>query len=67
MMAIGGAYGFYGARHLLFGTDSPLDFKGGKQFTRTHINVVDNLLIPPFERELIYSGNMLRLLSEIRQ
>jgi predicted TIM-barrel fold metal-dependent hydrolase len=65
-MAIRGALDFYGADHLLFGTDAPLDTvggEGGRNLTLRHLEVVDSLDVSPAARDLIYSGNLLRLLA----
>jgi len=65
-MAIRGALDFYGADHLLFGTDAPLDTiggQGGRNLTLQHLEIVDNLDVTSGDRDLIYSGNLLRLLE----
>jgi predicted TIM-barrel fold metal-dependent hydrolase len=61
--AMSTAYGFYGADKLLFGTDTPFDGNGGKDFTRETLFSVEALVIPPHEKEMIYSGNLRRLLN----
>ena len=61
--ALSTAYGFYGADHLIFGTDTPFDGNGGKDFTRETLFSIDALVIPPQEKEKIYAGNLMRLLG----
>ncbi len=63
LLAVMGAYAFYGADHLLFGTDVPYDFQGGRGFTRSHLAVMEQLLIPPREKELIFHQNLTRLIA----
>ena len=60
--AMATAYGFYGADKLLFGTDTPFDGNGGKDFTRETLFSIEALIIPPHEKDLIYAGNIQRLL-----
>jgi len=63
LLAVMGAYAFYGADHLLFGTDAPFDFQGGREFTRAHLEVMEQILIPPSEKEMIFHRNLTRLIS----
>jgi aminocarboxymuconate-semialdehyde decarboxylase len=65
LAAVSAAYGFFGARNLLFGTDAPFDFAEGRIFTRSHRAVVDSMVITPSDRALIYGGNLQRLIGEI--
>jgi hypothetical protein len=65
LAAVNAAYGFFGARNLLFGTDAPFDFAEGRIFTRSHRAVVDSMVITPSDRALIYGGNLQRLIGEI--
>lgn len=62
-VAVVAAYAFFGVSKLLFGTDSPFDFDNGREFTREHLGVIDNLMICPEEKELIYAGNFERLIG----
>ncbi|MCL1829715.1 MAG: amidohydrolase family protein [Oscillospiraceae bacterium] len=56
------AYDFFGARHMLFGTDAPMGAPwGGNGDTDSTILAVDKMPIPEEERELIYRGNATRL------
>ena len=61
--ALATAYGFYGADKLLFGSATPFDGNGGKDFTRETLFSIEALVIPPQEKEMIYSGNLRRLLD----
>ena len=65
MGSVGGllsAYAFFGADHLLFGTDSPFDGAGGNIFNQETIFTVKALPITPEERSKIFSGNLQALL-----
>jgi len=55
------AYAFFGADHLLFGTDAPL---GGSRFglTRETILSIEQMDIPDFEKDKIFIDNVSRLL-----
>jgi len=63
LAAVGAAYGFFGAKQIMFGTDAPFDFEEGRAFTRDHRAVIDTMLMCPEDRALIYSGNIRRLLN----
>jgi predicted TIM-barrel fold metal-dependent hydrolase len=55
---------FFGARHVLFGTDCPFDPEGGPMFIRETIRAIDSLGLSPDDRDRIYFRNavdMLRL------
>ncbi len=56
------AYHFFGADHLLFGTDAPMDPQFGYYCTRNTIEAIEQMDIPEAEKELIFSGNARRLL-----
>jgi predicted TIM-barrel fold metal-dependent hydrolase len=53
---------FYGAEHVLFGTDMPFDPEGGPGFVRDTIAAVDAIHVSDADREKIYEGNARRLL-----
>ena len=59
--AMHAAYAFFGPDHLLFGTDSPFDTRGGEIFTRETIFTIDALPIPPREKQAIFADNIKRL------
>ena len=53
---------FFGAKHVLFGTDCPFDPQGGPLFIRETIKAIDSLKLKSDERNGIYFGNALRML-----
>jgi aminocarboxymuconate-semialdehyde decarboxylase len=53
---------FFGARHLMFGTDMPFDPQGGPGFIRATRRAIDDLDLSPEERRAILSGNAERVL-----
>lgn len=66
MGSVGGllsAYSFFGAERLLFGTDSPFDFAGGKVFNQETIFTINALPITPAERQKIFAHNLQALLG----
>jgi aminocarboxymuconate-semialdehyde decarboxylase len=54
---------FFGADHVLFGTDCPFDPLGGPLFIRDIIKVLDEIDITADERRKIYELNARRLLK----
>ena len=54
---------FFGADHLLFGSDSPFDPEKGFAYIRWTIKIIDELPITRDERYAIYEGNARRLLK----
>lgn len=57
---------FFGAEHALFASDCPFDPEGGPLYIREMIRIIDELDISQEERELIYSGNLRRLVASAR-
>jgi predicted TIM-barrel fold metal-dependent hydrolase len=53
---------FFGADHVLFGTDCPFDPEGGPLFIRETIKTLDRMALKPGDRRKIYFGNAMRLL-----
>ena len=53
---------FFGADHVLFGTDCPFDPEGGPLFIRETMKALDILKLKPGDRRKIYFGNALRML-----
>ena len=53
---------FFGTEHVLFGTDFPFDRESGAIFMRETLAAVDGLAIGQDARDLILSGNAVRLL-----
>ncbi len=56
------AYTFFGADHLLFGTDMPYDSEFGDRYTRQTIQSVEQMDIPDFEKKKIFEDNARKLL-----
>ncbi len=56
------AYAFYGAKHLLFGTDMPFDQDLGDEAIRNIIRAVEQMNIPAEDKRDIFEGNARRLL-----
>jgi aminocarboxymuconate-semialdehyde decarboxylase len=53
---------FFGAEHVLFGTDMPFDPEGGPGFVRDTIRAVNAIDVPESVRQQIYEGNAKRML-----
>ena len=53
---------FFGADHVLFGTDMPFDPEKGPGFIRDTIEAMDRMRATPAEKTAIYEGNARRLL-----
>jgi predicted TIM-barrel fold metal-dependent hydrolase len=53
---------FFGADHVLFGTDCPFDPEGGPLFIREIMKAMDQLKLKPGDRRKIYFGNAQSLL-----
>jgi predicted TIM-barrel fold metal-dependent hydrolase len=53
---------FYGADHVLFGTDCPFDPEGGPLFIREIIKAIDGLKLKDDDRRKVYFGNAIRML-----
>jgi len=56
-------HAFFGADHLLFGTDMPYDAELGGRFVRRTIESVDAMTISDPEKRLIYEDNAKKLLG----
>ncbi|TMH41424.1 MAG: amidohydrolase, partial [Betaproteobacteria bacterium] len=54
---------FFGADHVLFGTDCPFDPEGGPLFVREIIKTIDSLKLKDDDRRKVYFGNALRMLK----
>lgn len=54
--------GFFGADHVLFGTDMPFDPEKGPGFIRETIAAMERMRATPEEKATIYEGNARRLL-----
>jgi predicted TIM-barrel fold metal-dependent hydrolase len=53
---------FFGAEHVLFGTDMPFDPEGGPGFVRDTIKAIGEMRVTDEVREQIFEGNARRLL-----
>ena len=56
------AYAFFGAGHLLFGTDMPYDAQVGDVYTRETILTVERMTIPDSEKKKIFEDNARELM-----
>lgn len=54
---------FYGADHVLFGSDSPYDPEKGPGYIRATIKNLEEIGLSGEEREAIFSGNVTRMLG----
>jgi len=54
-------YAFFGAQHLLFGTDMPFDSQFGLRYTRETIESIERMDISDTEKKMIFEGNARRL------
>jgi predicted TIM-barrel fold metal-dependent hydrolase len=54
---------FFGADHVLFGTDCPFDPEGGPLFVRETFKAIDSLRLKPGDRRKLYFGNAASLLK----
>ncbi len=55
-------YAFFGAEHILFGTDMPYDSQNGHLIVKETINSIERMDIPDFEMRKIFEGNARKLL-----
>ena len=55
-------YNFFGAEHILFGTDMPFDEEIGAGSTRQTIKSVEQMQITDAERKTIYEDNAKKLM-----
>lgn len=56
------AYDFFGAKHLLFGTDMPYDSQIGHVALRKTIRAIEQMSINDFEKKMIFEENARELL-----
>jgi predicted TIM-barrel fold metal-dependent hydrolase len=56
------AYAFFGADHILFGTDMPHDNQLGDRYTRQTINAIEEMAINDLDKKKIFAGNVRTLL-----
>src|SRR6266853_1811318 len=60
---LGAMASFFGADHVLFGTDCPFDPEGGPLFVREIIKTIDSLKLKDDDRRKVYFGNAIRMLK----
>ena len=56
------AYAFFGAEHMLFGTDFPYDSHLGDRHIRETIRSIEEMDIPESEKKLIFEGNARKIM-----
>jgi predicted TIM-barrel fold metal-dependent hydrolase len=56
-------YAFFGAEHMLFGTDMPYDNEFGFRYVRQTIDAIGKMHISDAEKGLIFEGNAKKLLG----
>ena len=55
-------YAFFGAEHILFGTDMPYDYQLGELNTREAISSVEEMKVPDSDKKKIFEDNARELL-----
>ena len=58
------SYAFYGADHILFGTDMPYASANGDGNAKQCIASINALGVSPAEKERMFGGNLLRLIGD---
>lgn len=58
---------FFGAEHVLFGSDCPFDPEGGPAYIREMIAAIDELGLDEATQRLMYEGNIRRLIDPAMQ
>lgn len=56
------AHSFFGAEHMLFGTDMPYDSQLGERYTRQTIQSIEQMEINQFEKNLIFEENARKIM-----
>lgn len=59
-------YSFYGSDHIIFGSDGPFDAEDGRVTKRDSLSVVKDLPIPQEEKDRIFQGNLMKLISCVK-
>lgn len=62
-LALESGYNFFGAKHIVFGSDYPYGQEGGEFFVRGNLKIMNDLKIPPAEKKLIMESNASKLLK----
>ena len=55
------SYEIFGSDRMVFGSDMPFGAEMGRSFVREAVQTVERMMIPPIEKEKIWSGNILHL------
>ena len=56
-------HAFFGAEHILFGTDYPYDIVGGDEYISRTIDAVNSMSISDVDKDMIFEGNAKRILD----
>jgi aminocarboxymuconate-semialdehyde decarboxylase len=56
-------YKFFGPEHIIMATDYPFGPQQGEQWVKETLDQVNAIGLPQAEKELILSGNLLRLIE----
>ena len=56
-------HAFFGAEHIMFGTDFPYDIEGGDKFIRTIIDAVNEMNVSEADKVKIFDGKAKRILG----
>ena len=56
------AYHFFGAEHILFGSDTPYDDENGERYIRQTISAIEAMDIPKSDKKKIFEDNAKKLL-----
>jgi uncharacterized protein len=56
-------HSFFGAEHIVFGTDFPFDTANGARVIQMAVNAVNGMRIPETEKQLIFEGNARRIMN----
>ncbi len=62
VMALECGYDFFGADHMVLGSDFPLDFAHGVRYATQAIDVVNRMKISDAEKQMIFEGNAKRIM-----
>lgn len=57
-------YKFFGPEHIVFATDYPFGPKQGEEWMAGAVHQVETVTLPQQEKDLIWSGNLLRIINQ---
>ena len=60
--ALNCGHDFFGAEHIVFGTDFPFDYANGDKFIKKTTDAVYEMKISDADKKLIFEGNAKRIL-----